>query len=532
MDIDYVIVGAGSAGCVLADRLSRDPDTTVLLLEAGGSDRHLNVSIPAAFAELFGTKRDWGLHTEPEPQLGGRRLYWPRGRMLGGSSSMNAMIYVRGHPRDYDGWAADGCTGWSYREVLPYFRRAEDNARGADRHHGDDGPLRVADLRDPNPLSEAFLAAAEARGLPRNDDFNASSQEGVGLYQVTQRSGARHSAASAYLRPAGGRDNLIVRTGVQAGRVVVEDGRAIGVEARVDGDERRMVRADREVLLAAGSVGSPQILQRSGIGDPDLLRRHDVPVVAARPGVGRNLQDHPAVGLIWLTDSEETLDDADKPRYLLQWLTQRSGKLTSNVGEAGGFVRLGDEAPAPDLQLHFAPAFYHDHGRSAPPGRAVTLAPTLLQPASRGRIEITGRDPRLPPAIHAGYLDDGADRRTLLDGCRLGLEIAAQDPLAQHLGDRHLPRELDDDGLRAHLRDHLQTLYHPVGTCRMGPRDEAATVVDPRLRVVGVGGLRVVDASVMPRIPRGNTNAPTIMLAERAADLIRGRRPLPPAEVS
>jgi choline dehydrogenase len=523
---DYVIVGAGSAGCVLANRLTEDPGARVLLLEAGPHDDCDEVRIPAAFYRLFKTQRDWAYETEEEKQLQGRRLFWPRGRMLGGSSSINAMIYIRGNRLDYDTWRDEyGCTGWGYADLLPYFRRAEDQARGASPYHGVGGPLRVEDLRHVHELSRAFLAAAVAWGMPPNEDFNGSGQDGAGQYQVTQRRGRRWSTADAYLRPAMRRPNLTVLTDALAARVVVERGRAVGVTYRHRGAEHT-ARADGEVVLAGGAVNSPQLLLLSGIGPATHLAEVGVDVLVDLPGVGANLHDHPVVPVLWFTQGTDDLYSAENLGGMLQWLVARRGKFTSNVAETGAFLRTRDGLPAPDVQFHVAPAMFINHGMTEPPGMGFSIGPTLVDVASRGRLTLRSADPRVPPVLQPNYLDVGSDLESLVAGVTIAREVAEQAPLRRFLRSEYLPgpgvRTADE--LREYVRTSAETLYHPVGTCAMGTGDEA--VVDSELRVRGVDGLRVVDASVMPLVPRGNTNAPTIALAERASDLIRGRSPL------
>ncbi|MDW8479007.1 MAG: choline dehydrogenase [Xanthomonadales bacterium] len=524
---DYVIVGAGSAGCVLAARLSEDPAVRVLLLEAGGRDWHPFIHMPAGLARLVGRKGiNWDYYTEPEPALAGRRLWWPRGKVLGGSSSINAMCYVRGHPADYDEWAALGCPGWSFAEVLPFFRRAERNARGADDYHGADGPLSVEDLRYVNPLSQLAVEAAVAAGLGRCADFNGPSQEGFGLYQVTQRAGRRASTARAYLAPARSRPNLVVLTRALAERIELSRGRATAVIYRRFG-RRHRVEAEREILLAAGAVNSPQLLMLSGIGPAEELRRHGIGVEVDAPEVGANLQDHLDVCVLRRCTQRITYDRVSDVALALEYLLTRRGIGTSNIAESGGFVRSPFAPDArPDLQFHFVPAMLDDHGRHRLPGDGFTLHVCGLRPLSRGRIALAGADPRLPPRIFANYLSDpeGRDLRVLLEGVRIAREILAQAPLRPFAGAEIFPgaEVRDEAGLVEFIRRKAETIYHPVGTCRMG--SDASAVLDPELRVRGVEGLRVVDASVMPRLVGGNTNAPVIMIAERAAALIRGRR--------
>jgi choline dehydrogenase len=519
---DYVIVGAGSAGCVLAARLTEDPSVRVLLLEAGGRDSAREVAIPAAFSKLFQGLHDWNYRTEPEPGCDDRQLYWPRGKMLGGSSSINAMLYIRGNRLDFDGWRDGGCDGWGFDDVLPYFTRSEDNARGRDQWHGVDGPMRVADQRSPSPLSEDYLAAAEEGGYQRNPDFNAAEQDGVGLYQVTQRGGRRESAATAFLRPAMRRANLDVRILAHATKVVIEAGRAVGVEALVAG-RLEVFRADREVLLAAGAINTPQLLLLSGIGPADELRAVGVEVALDSPHVGRNLQDHISIGVGFNTSAPVSYFNADKRvGPIADWLLRRRGPFSSPVAEGGGFLRTDDALPAPDLQLLFGPALFVDHGLTPAPGHGFSIGCYLLQPRSTGDIRLRSSDPLAPAAISPGYLRDPEDTRVLVEGLRRCVAIAGHSPLQRHVSSRYLPDpevDLDDDAAAtAYVRARAETMYHPTSTAAMGPNDN--DVCDPSLRVRGVDGLRVVDASAFPAVTRGNTNAPVIMLAERAADLL------------
>jgi choline dehydrogenase len=522
---DYVIVGAGSAGCALAGRLSEDPAAEVLLIEAGGGDRHPNVKIPATFAKQFHSKRDWDLATEPEPHCDDRSLYVPRGKGLGGSSSMNAMLYVRGHPLDYEGWEAAGATGWSWEGIRPYFLRAEDNARGESEHHATGGPLRVEDERSPRKLTGQFLESCAAAGIPRIADCNGPEQDGAALVQVTQRGGRRWSTADAYLRPARKRENLSVITGAQVLGVELQGSRAVGVRYRRRGRER-VVRAGRETILCAGAIASPQLLMLSGIGPAGQLHALGIEVAADLPGVGENLQDHPYLVTVWDLPGGGSLADAEKPRALLEYLLRRSGPLTSTVAEAVAFVRSRPGLAQPDLQFHFAPVYFVDHGEEEYDGHAITMGPALVSPRSRGHVRLRSADPGDKPAILTNSLADPGDVAALVAGTRLAREIAASEPFASTLG-RELypgPGIESDEALADDLRRRVELLYHPVGTCRIGSGGDA--VVDPELRVRGIEGLRIADASVMPTIPSGNTNAPTIAVAERAADLIRGATPL------
>ena len=522
---DYILVGAGSAGCVLAARLTEDPDTSVLLLEAGGPDEAQEIHVPVAFSKLFKTLYDWAYYTDEEPQLKNRKLYWPRGKVLGGSSSINAMIYMRGNRRDYDRWRELGNAGWGYADVLPYFKKAENQERGASDYHGVGGPLNVMDRRYTNPLSLTFIEAGVELGWPRNDDFNGASQEGFGDFQVTQRAGMRCSAAVAYLHPVLGRPNLTVETNATVAAVLFEGTRAVGVAYLKDG-ERHEARANREVVLSGGAINSPQLLLLSGVGPADALRALGIGVVADLPGVGGNLQDHPAVGVCIQSTQPVSLFEAETAENLQEFAQNQRGPFTSNVGETGAFLKTDAAKEEPDLQYHFAPVYYIDHGFTPATEHGFTIAPTLVTPESRGRISLRSTDPTQPPEIVANYLASDADLRTLVEGVKLARRLADTRAFAPYRGDEILPgpQAQSDDALAEFVRERAESLYHPAGTCKMGS-DEAA-VVDDQLRVRGVEGLRVVDASIMPVVVNANTNAPTIMIAERAADLIRGRAPV------
>jgi choline dehydrogenase-like flavoprotein len=517
---DYVIVGAGAAGCVLAARLSEDPDVKVLLVEAGPPDTAENVHVPVAFPALFRTELDWDYSTTAEPFADRRRIYLPRGKTLGGSTSINAMVYIRGNRLDYDAWSEAGCTGWGYEDLLPYFKLSEDNERGGSDHHGAGGPLTVSEDRSPNPITDAFLQACAQAGLPANDDFNGARQDGFGRYQRIQRDGRRCSAAVAYLHPAMSRPNLDVETYMQVHRVLFEGDRAVGVQAARLG-ELHELRAEREVILCGGAYNSPHLLMLSGVGPAQALTMLQIPVIADLPGVGQNLQDHPAAGLSWAHDEPVSLLSAMSEESLAAFAQAGRGLLTSNVAEAGGFIRTAPDLDAPDIQFHAAPALYVDepvfeHGFG--------VGPCLLTPASRGMVGLLSPDPTAKPYILHNYYAEDSDMARMVEGLRVAMEIARQPALAPYTTRPYYTPASDSEAdLRAHIRQQTFTLYHPVGTCRMGSDEES--VLDTQLRVRGVQGLRVIDASVMPTVPRGNTEAPTIAVAERAADLLRGRVP-------
>ena len=524
---DYIIVGAGSAGCVLANRLSEDPKVRVLLLEAGPSDWHPFVHMPAGLAKLVGQKRiNWDYNTAPQAGLDDRSLWWPRGKILGGSSSINAMCYIRGDARDYDEWDDLGARGWYWDNVLPYFKRAEGNSRGSSRLHGGDGPLAVSDPIYQNPLSPVFIEAAHQAGHPLTDDFNGEFQEGFGWYQTNTRNGARSSSASAYLKPAHHRKNLKVVTRALSQRVTFEDGRANGVVYSVRGKDY-FEGAAREVILCGGAINSPQLLMLSGIGPGTHLRQHGIDVLVDSPGVGGNLQDHLDICTIQACTQRVTYDRISDVRVGLEYYLLGKGPGTSNIAETGGFLRSRfAEDDRSDIQFHFVPAQLDDHGRHRLPGDGYTLHACYLRPRSRGRLWLASANPTDKVRIEAGYLGDaeGRDLKMMIECVRLSREILAQPALAPFRGKELFPGDQVQDEAKVieFIRRKAETIYHPVGTCRMGADDDRSAVLDPQLRVRGVSGLRVVDASVMPKLIGGNTNAPTIMIAERAADLIRG----------
>jgi choline dehydrogenase-like flavoprotein len=525
---DYVIVGAGSAGCVLASRLSEDPDVQVLLLEAGPPDTKENVHVPLGYLQLGATDVDWDYHSAPEAECYGRRIPLPRGKVLGGSSSINAMVYIRGNRRDYDDW---GVPGWSSADLLPYFMKAEDNERGASRWHGAGGPLPVSEERSGNLMSRAFVDAGVEAGLERNEDFNGDQQDGVGMYQVTQREGMRASAAVAYLHPAMERANLTVMPYMHVERVLFDGTRAVGVQASQLGQAQEFT-AQREVILSGGAYNSPQLLMLSGIGPAEHLTLREVEVLLDQPAVGANLSEHAATQLVWTTPEPQSLLLALEPAALEEYEASRTGPFASNLAESGGFARVGAGAPAPDIQFHFAPVHIVDEGMSDPEGHGVWVSPCLLTPHSRGSVRLASSDPTAKPIVRNEFYSAGDDMQRMIAGLRLTMEICRQPAMRPYCAEPfQVPGGDSDEALRAHVARTTFAIYHPVGTCRMG--EDADAVLDTQLRVNGVEGLRVIDASVMPVVPRGNTNAPTIAIAERAADLIRhGRAMSEPLEAA
>ena len=510
---DYVVVGAGSAGCVLAARLSEDPGVKVALLEAGGQDSRPEIAIPAAFPILLKSSVDWDMYGEPEPGLGGRRLYLPRGKVLGGSGSINAMIYLRGNRADYDEWAAGGAEGWSYDEVLPYFKRSEDNERGEDAFHGAGGPMSVSDSRSMAPLIETMLEASELAGLDYNPDFNGARQEGVGRFQSTQRNGLRHSTAAAFLHPAAARPNLDVICDAMALRIRFEGTRAIGVEiARGSGSEE--IRAGREVIVSAGAYQSPALLMLSGIGPAADIAPFGIEVREDLP-VGRNLQDHCMCQLNYETDVQ-SMHGIFTPENFALLESEGRGPLTSGYPEAAAFFRTRPDLAAPDMQFHYSASMFYDEGLTAPHDNGYCFGPVVIKPSSRGRVMLRTPMADSKPTVLCNFLTTDEDRACMLAGMRKAMEVAEQPPLRKVMRKPFsVPAGDSDEAIMDFVRRASQSVYHPTSTCAIG------SVVDPALRVYGFEGLRVADASVMPTVTRGNTNAATIMIGEKAADLIR-----------
>ncbi|MEM8970738.1 MAG: choline dehydrogenase [Pseudomonadota bacterium] len=527
MEADYVIVGAGSAGCVIANRLSAKPDTKVVLLEAGGADRNPWIHIPVGyFKTMHNPSVDWCYRTEPDPGLNGRQLDWPRGKVLGGSSSLNGLLYVRGQPQDYDRWRQMGNEGWGWDELLPLFKRSEDQERGADDFHGQGGPLTVSNMRLQRPICDAWVAAAQAAGYPFNPDYNGRSQEGVGYFQLTARNGRRCSSAVAFLHPVRTRPNLKVVTKATTSRILFEGTKATGVIYRDAAGRKHTVKAHAEVILSSGAVGSPQLLMVSGVGEAEQLQEHGIDIVANLPGVGKNMQDHLQARLVFKCN-EPTLNDEvrslfNQARIALKYALFRAGPMTMAASLATGFMRTGDHVETPDIQFHVQPWSADSPGEGVHPFSAFTMSVCQLRPESRGEIRLASSDARVYPKIHPNYLSTETDCQTIVAGINIARRIAWHAPLKHKISEQFRPDsslDIDDyEGTLDWARNNSTTIYHPTGTCKMGKGEGA--VVDSRLRVHGIEGLRVADCSIMPEIVSGNTNAPAIMIGEKVSDMI------------
>jgi choline dehydrogenase len=526
-EFDYIVVGAGSAGAVMAARLSENPKIRVLLLEAGPKDSSFWIHLPIGYGKTMWSKTyNWCFHTDPDPNMNGRKIYWPRGKTLGGSSSINGLIYIRGQREDYDDWAAQGNTGWSYQEILPYFRKSEHNERGENAYHGVNGPLRVSNIKHTNPLIEAFIAGAQELGVPRTEDFNGEEQRGAGYYQLTTWKGWRWSTAKGYLKPARARQNLMVLTEAQTMKILTKGKQAIGVQYKHE-NEVKEIFVTREVILCAGAIQSPQLLQLSGIGPESLLKKHGIDVVHDLPGVGENLQDHLQIRLTFESTQRTTNDDLNswlgQAKLGLQWLLKRSGPLAVGINQGGCFMQaIPNESKRPDIQFHVATLSADMAGGKVHPFSGFTLSVCQLRPTSRGHIRVRSADPFEPPEMQPNYLSTELDRQTNIAAVRAARAISQSEAMSPFVKREIKPGISDqsDEALVEYCRNNGATIFHPTGTCMMGTDPEKGAVVDARLRVYGVTGLRVVDCSVMPTLVSGNTNAPAVMMAEKLSEMI------------